>query len=144
MFELKELGLHSKDVELYIHSPYASLCSSTEEQLYLYLCTLIDIVTLLLARPIHSLRRAKDTSNCLPTNNWSTNAHLGKSAFLRIYRTRIDRFCGLVVRVRGYRYGGPGSITGITRKKVVGLEQGPLSLVSATEELLDRKVAAPV
>jgi hypothetical protein len=26
----------------------------------------------------------------------------------------------------------------------MGLEQGPLSLVSTTEELLDRKVAAPV
>jgi hypothetical protein len=31
-----------------------------------------------------------------------------------------------------------------TTKKVVGLERGPLSLVSTTEELLDRKVAAPV
>jgi hypothetical protein len=30
------------------------------------------------------------------------------------------------------------------RKTVVGLERGPLSLVSTTEELLDRKVAAPV
>jgi hypothetical protein len=30
------------------------------------------------------------------------------------------------------------------KKKVVGLEPGPLSLVSATEELLDRKAAAPV
>jgi hypothetical protein len=29
-------------------------------------------------------------------------------------------------------------------KKVVGLERGPLSLQSTTEELLDRKVAAPV
>jgi hypothetical protein len=29
-------------------------------------------------------------------------------------------------------------------KKVVGLERGPLSLVSTTEELLNRKVAAPV
>jgi hypothetical protein len=29
-------------------------------------------------------------------------------------------------------------------KKVVGLERGPLSLVSTAEELLDRKVAAPV
>jgi hypothetical protein len=29
-------------------------------------------------------------------------------------------------------------------KKVVGMERGPLSLVSTTEELLDRKVAAPV
>jgi hypothetical protein len=28
--------------------------------------------------------------------------------------------------------------------KVVGLERGPLSLVSTTEKLLDRKVAAPV
>jgi hypothetical protein len=30
------------------------------------------------------------------------------------------------------------------KKGVVGLERGPLSLVSTTEELLDRKVAAPV
>jgi hypothetical protein len=49
-----------------------------------------------------------------------------------------------VVRVLGYRSGGPGSIPGTTRKKVVGLERGPLSLVSTTEELLDRQVAAPV
>jgi hypothetical protein len=54
-----------------------------------------------------------------------------------------DRLCGLVVRVLGYRSGGPSSIPG-TIKKVVGLERGPLSLVSTTEELLDRKVAAPV
>jgi hypothetical protein len=52
-----------------------------------------------------------------------------------------DRLCGLVVRVLGYRSGGPGSIPGTTKKKV---ERGPLSLVSTTEELLDRKVAAPV
>jgi hypothetical protein len=57
----------------------------------------------------------------------------------------IDRFCGLVVRVLGYRSGSPGLIPGTTRKKkVVGLEQSALSLVSTTEELLDRKVAAPV
>jgi hypothetical protein len=56
-----------------------------------------------------------------------------------------DRLCGLVVRVLAYRSGGPGSIPCTTnKKKVVGLEQGPLSLVSATEELLDRKVAAPI
>jgi hypothetical protein len=30
------------------------------------------------------------------------------------------------------------------KKKVMGLERGPLSLVSTTEELLDRKVADPV
>jgi hypothetical protein len=56
----------------------------------------------------------------------------------------FDRLCGLVVRVLGYRSGGPGSIRGTTKKKVMGLERGPLSLVSTSEELLDRKVAAPV
>jgi hypothetical protein len=64
----------------------------------------------------------------------------------------FDRLCGLVVRVLGYRFGGPGSIPGTTRfsdkkkkgNQVVGLERGSLSLVSTTEELLDRKVAALV
>jgi hypothetical protein len=32
----------------------------------------------------------------------------------------------------------------LPEKKVVGLERGPLSLVSTTEVLLDRKVAEPV
>jgi hypothetical protein len=32
----------------------------------------------------------------------------------------------------------------LPEKEVVGLERGPLSLVSTTEVLLDRKVAAPV
>jgi hypothetical protein len=35
-------------------------------------------------------------------------------------------------------------LSALPEKKVVGLERGPLSLVSTTEELLDRKVAAPV
>jgi hypothetical protein len=49
------------------------------------------------------------------------------------------------LRVLGYRSGGPGSIPDTTRqKKVVGLERGPLSLVSTTEGLLNRKVAAPI
>jgi hypothetical protein len=56
----------------------------------------------------------------------------------------FDRLCGLVDRVLGYRSGGPGSIPGTTKNKVVVLERGPLTLVSTTEELLDRKVAAPV
>jgi hypothetical protein len=49
-----------------------------------------------------------------------------------------------VVRVLGYRSGGPGSIPGTIRKKVVGLERGPFNLVSATEEILDGKVVSPV
>jgi hypothetical protein len=40
------------------------------------------------------------------------------SAF-RMYLVRFfgDRLCGLVVRVLGYRSGGPGSILGTTKKK---------------------------
>jgi hypothetical protein len=67
-----------------------------------------------------------------------------------------DRLCGLVVRVLGYRFGGPGFDSQALQdfppkkkkkkkgKQVVGLERGSLSLVSTTEELLHRKVAAPV
>jgi hypothetical protein len=55
-----------------------------------------------------------------------------------------DRLCGLMVRVLDYRCRGPGFDSRVLQKKVVGLERGPLGLVSTTEELLDRKVAAPV
>jgi hypothetical protein len=53
----------------------------------------------------------------------------------------VNRLCGLMVRVPGYRFRGPGSIPGATRffLEVVGLERGPLRLVSTTEELLGRK-----
>jgi len=56
----------------------------------------------------------------------------------------VDRLCGLVVRVTGYRYRGPGfdprryQIFWV----VVGLERGPLSLVNlvwSIEELLKWK-----
>jgi hypothetical protein len=51
------------------------------------------------------------------------------------------RLCGVVVRVPGYRPRGPGSISGATRFfwEVMGLQRGPLSLVSTIEELLGRK-----
>jgi hypothetical protein len=64
--------------------------------------------------------------------------------FIYSFCDKIDRLCGLVVRVLGYRSGGSGPIPSTTKKKVVGLERGPLSLVNATEELLGRKVAASV
>jgi hypothetical protein len=57
----------------------------------------------------------------------------------------MDRLCGLVVRVLGYKSGGLGSIPGTTRKKKEWVWKGVHSaLLSTTEELLDRKVAAPV
>jgi hypothetical protein len=44
-----------------------------------------------------------------------------------------------------YKFSRPGfDSRHYQKKKVVGLEWGPFSLVSITEELLDRKVAAPV
>jgi hypothetical protein len=57
----------------------------------------------------------------------------------------LDRLCGLVFRVLGYRSRGPGFCSQHYQIfwEVVGLERGPLSLVSITEELLEWKVAAP-
>jgi hypothetical protein len=60
------------------------------------------------------------------------------SIFMLVWMTR---FCDLVVRGPGYRSRGPGSIPAATRFfwEVVGLERGPLSLLSTIEELLERK-----
>jgi hypothetical protein len=40
------------------------------------------------------------------------------------FQKYFDRFCGLVVRVLGYRSGGPGSIPGTTKKKSSGYGAG--------------------
>jgi hypothetical protein len=53
----------------------------------------------------------------------------------------MDRLCGLVDKVPGYRF----RVDGFDSRRyqilleVVGLERGPLSFVSTTEELLGRK-----
>jgi hypothetical protein len=61
--------------------------------------------------------------------------------YLRFIYISCDRLCGLVVRVPGHRSGGPGFDTRryYISWELVGLERGPLSLVSITEELLERK-----
>jgi hypothetical protein len=53
----------------------------------------------------------------------------------------LDRLCGLVVRVPGYRSIGSGFDSWRCQIfwEVVGLERGPLSLVRITEELLGWK-----
>jgi hypothetical protein len=48
---------------------------------------------------------------------------------------KVDRLCGLVVRVPGYKSRGQVRFPAVP----MGLEGGPLSLVSTTEELLERK-----
>jgi hypothetical protein len=63
----------------------------------------------------------------LPVRGWRPPLwSSGHSSWLQIRRTGFDS--------QHYQ----------NKKKVVCLEWGPLSLVSTTEELLDRKVAAPV
>jgi hypothetical protein len=61
-------------------------------------------------------------------------------------RLLANTLCCLVVRVPGYTSGGPGfdSRARQEKKRVVGLVRGPLSLVSTTEELLGRIIAALV
>jgi hypothetical protein len=53
----------------------------------------------------------------------------------------VDHLCGLVVRVPCYRSRGPGFDSRYYQIfwQVVGLERGPLGLVSTIEELLERK-----
>jgi hypothetical protein len=53
----------------------------------------------------------------------------------------MDRLCGLVARVPGYRSRGPGvdSRRYHIFSEVVGLERGPLSLMMIIEELLEWK-----
>jgi hypothetical protein len=64
--------------------------------------------------------------------------HLRKLIIIIIIIVKYDRLCGLVVRVLDYRCRGPGFDSRALQKRC------PLSLVSTTEELLDRKVAVPV
>jgi hypothetical protein len=61
-----------------------------------------------------------------------------------LFRMDKDHLCGLVVRVLVTDPEAWVRFSALQEKKVVGLERGPLSLVSTTEELLDREVAAPV
>jgi hypothetical protein len=59
----------------------------------------------------------------------------------------INRLCDLVVRVSDYTSRGPRFDSRHYQIfwEVMGLERGPLNLVSTTEELLEKKkVAAPV
>jgi hypothetical protein len=61
-------------------------------------------------------------------------------SFCVVYVQRRDRLCDLVVRVPGYRSRDPGFDSGRYQifREVVGLEQGPLSLLCTFEEILGR------
>jgi hypothetical protein len=78
-----------------------------------------------------------DSAGCL---------HLMELLYLTYVGIFRDRLCGLVVKVPGCKPRGPGYDS--RRYNIlyvaVGLERGPPSLVRINEELLERKVAAPV
>jgi hypothetical protein len=76
--------------------------------------------------------------------NLLSSCLLCKHVNVRIYKTKILPGSPLWSEFLTTDPGVRGSIPGHYKKKVVGLEGGPLGLVSTTEELLDRKVAAPV
>jgi hypothetical protein len=73
----------------------------------------------------HVVMRLTPSKNLLPVQLNNNNKH---------------RLCGQVIRVPGYRSKGPGLDSRYyIFWEVVGLERGPLSLVSTTEELLGGK-----
>jgi hypothetical protein len=55
-----------------------------------------------------------------------------------------DRLCGLMVRVPGYRYRGPGSIAGATRFSEKYSFWNGVHLALQLRAYLEQKVAAPV
>jgi hypothetical protein len=101
----------------------------------------LDVTTFTNLTPLSSLILGTHIYNFIIFCNVITTMvdHLrSKNRFL------ADRFCGLVVRVSGYRSKGP-----VVRflalpdflTEVVGMEWGPLSLMSTTEKLLGRKIS---
>jgi hypothetical protein len=79
---------------------------------------------------LHSLLTERSTRNLPLGKGWLV--HKADNLTANYVENISDRLCGLVVRVLGYRSGGPGSIPGTTRtkKNLVGLERGALSLVT--------------
>ena len=90
-------------------------------------------------QPTVSVDSAYSTSfNALLGWHWRTVYHQSKIYSYLPLLSLDDRLCGLVVRVSGYRYRGPGFDS--WHWVVVGLERGLLSLMSllrSIEELLE-------
>jgi hypothetical protein len=78
----------------------------------------------------------------MPNNTkwWFSTKYLRGFINLQKFVEKIyDRLCGLMITVPGYRSRGPGFVSQHYQIlwEVVGLERGPLSLVSVIEELLE-------
>jgi hypothetical protein len=68
----------------------------------------------------------------------------GSEVWSYIWTTCIFMVQCLIMQLQSQRPGFDSRHYQKKKKNVVGLERGALSLVSTTEELLDRKIAAPV
>jgi hypothetical protein len=64
--------------------------------------------------------------HCIKKINVSSYQYIIFVYYILYFYTYVlrDRFCSLVVRVLGYRSGGPGLIPGTTRKKSSGSGTG--------------------
>jgi hypothetical protein len=78
--------------------------------------------------------------------NWMVTLNVGNAVnflvnLILICYNLVDRLCGLVIRVSGYRSWGSGFDSRRYQIfwEVVGLERGPLSLVRTIEEILEWK-----
>jgi hypothetical protein len=105
--------------------------------------------------PLHTILSQLNITISLISNLLSCSSFVPLTTY-SIFRTNYvyefsvlypmwDRLCGLVVRFLAHRSRGLGSISGATRFfwEVLGLERGPLSLISTSEELLGRKNSDP-
>jgi hypothetical protein len=107
------------------HPSYHSLASSASKQ--------------------HWLAVTCSTNECCLKLYLSIQGHLEPLHYLVHEWVARDRFCGLVVRVYGYRSRGLGFDSRRFQIfwEAAGLERCPLSLTRTTEELLEGKVEAP-
>jgi hypothetical protein len=77
---------------------------------------------------LHCLTSCQENNVNVGLKNWNPLPLCHQNLLLRgeflIIVYLSDRLCGLVVRVLGYRSGGPGLIPGTTKKKCSGSETG--------------------
>jgi hypothetical protein len=97
---------------------------TTEASMYIYIYIYIYIYFLeVLHCIVMSFVNACENYNYIckeqgkDIKNKYTSCEHWEEQIIYIYIFGTDRLCGLVVRVLGYRSGGPGSIPGTTKKK---------------------------
>jgi hypothetical protein len=106
----------------------------------LYVCIILPISIPIVWNPTYDVRNLKKSIFCFLSSIFKNTVHLCPSVFFEaicrasctnseacfvfhntltfsVTYYHFDRLCGLVVRVLGYRSGGPGSIPGTTRGK---------------------------